>query len=232
MNERTRLIRYWSKENIIQQKKGYFDYVTRRMFDQYLTDCKQKTTLDVGCGLGMSMDYFTERDAIVKGIDITPQSVKTTSKRGLCVMEADARQLPFKNNSFDIVYSIGVIEHFRETQMALKEQARVCRPGGTVVAVVPNMVTPYSIGMILFEIFSGRARHSMLTTCGKSFSRSQFRNMFKKAGCRDVTIQPYYGSAILRLLFNNIYKGLTDRIENSTFSKMFGLVLWGIGYKT
>lgn len=231
MNDRKRLVKYWARENIIQQKKGYFDYVTRRMFDKYLTDPKQKKVLDVGCGLGMSMDYFVERGAIVKGVDITPNSVKAVNLRGLSVIEADARSLPYKNNSFDIVYSIGVIEHFRQTQMALEEQVRVCKSSGIVIAVVPNLVTPYCIGMVLFELFSFRTRHGLMITYGKPFGKNHFKNMFIRAGCRDVIIKPYYGSAFLRFLFNKKFKDLTDAIEESIFSRVSGLVLWGMGYK-
>jgi len=231
MNDTERLIRYWADENITQQRRPYFDYATRKMFDQYLPEVKEKIVLDVGSGLGMSMDYFVKRGSRVKGIDITPQSVRAARESGLDVIESDARNIPFENSRFDIVYSIGVIEHFKETQIALEEQVRVCKSGGIVIAVVPNLITPYSIGMILFELLSGRARHGMLTTYGKPFSRTSFRNMFKKVGCRDIVVKPYYGSAFLRLLFNKVYKGVTDVIEKSFFSRTFGLVLWGMGYK-
>ena len=231
MNDREKLVGYWTRENILQKEKGYFDYATRRMFDQYLTDLKETKVLDVGCGLGMSMDYFIGQGAQVLGVDITPQTVKAANLKGLRAIEADARSLPYKNNSFDIVYSIGVIEHFQQTQMALEEQVRVCKPGGIVIAVVPNLLTPYSIGMVVFELLSFRAHHGLLITYGKSFSRSHFKNMFRKAGCKNVIIQPYYGSAFLRLLFNKIYKNLTNAIEKSIFSRTLGLVLWGMGYK-
>ena len=231
MNDRERLIKYWTNENIVQRKKGYFDYTTRRMFDKYLPDLDRKRVLDVGCGTGLSMEYFRERGAMTSGIDITFTSVKYANENRLKAIEADARSLPYKDNSFDIVYSIGVIEHFNETQRALEEQVRVCRPGGVVIAVVPNLLTPYCFATILFEYLSGRARHGILTTYGRPFSRGRFKDMFRRSGCRDVIVHPYYGSAFLRFLFNKIYPRPTDMIEESFLSGLFGLVLWGIGYK-
>ena len=124
-----------------------------------------------------------------------------------------------------------MIEHVKETRTALEEQVRVCKPCGIVIAVVPNLVTPYSIGTILFELLSGRAGHGLLTTYGKPFGRTRFKNMFKNAGCRDIVVRPYYGSAVLRLLFNKVHKGAADIIERSIVSRAFGLVLWGMGYK-
>lgn len=231
MNDNERLIKYWTKENLIQHKKGYFNYVTRKMFKKYLPDLNQKKILDVGCGMGMSMDYFSRHGAIVKGIDITRDSVKYVNQNRLNAIEADARYIPFKDNTFDIVYSIGVLEHFMQTKAALKEQVRVCKRGGIVIAVVPNLFTPFCVGGILFEFLSLRFKHGILTTYGRPFSRVKLENMFRALGCRDVFVQPYYGSVFLRLLFNKIYKGLTDMIEDSFLSKTFGLVLWGMGYK-
>jgi len=231
MDKRERLIRYWAKENIVQRKKGYFDYVTRRMFDQYLSNLKSRTVLDVGCGMGMSMEYFRQHGAIVKGVDISPSSVEFAKQKQLDVVQADARDLPFENNRFDIVYSIGVIEHFRETELALKEQVRVCKPGGTVIAAVPNLATPYCVGTILFEVLSGRIKYGLLATYGKPFSKNKFKKMFTETGCKNISVQPYYGSAFLRFLFNKVYRRATDVIEESFLSKIFGLVLWGIGYK-
>lgn len=230
MNDKSMLIKYWTKENVLQRKKGYFDYATRKMFDRYLLNLDKKNILDVGCGTGLSMEYFCEHGAIVKGVDITFSSIQYVNKMGLLAVQGDARNLPYKDNSFDIVYSIGVIEHFDETHQALEEQVRVCKPGGLVVAVVPNMLTPYSAATILFEFLSGRARYGLITTYGKPFTGRGFRKMFEKAGCRDITIRPYYGSAVMRFLFSKVYPRVTDAIEASFLSSM-GLVLWGMGLK-
>ncbi|MFA6078126.1 MAG: class I SAM-dependent methyltransferase [Candidatus Omnitrophota bacterium] len=231
MSDREKLEKYWTEENVVQEKKGYFDYATRRMFDRYLPDLKGKEALDVGCGRGLSMEYFENRGASVRGVDITYDSVAYVNGRNFRALEADARNLPYKDNSFDIVYSIGVIEHFKETRRALEEQVRVCKTGGTVIAVVPNLVTPYCAGTILFEILSGRAKHGIIRTYGKPFTGGYFKSMFEKAGCKDVRVHPYYGSAFLRFLFDNVREGITDKIESSIFSRLCGLVLWGIGKK-
>lgn len=230
-NDKDKLVAYWTKENIVQRQKGYFDYATRKMFDKFLTNLAGKKILDVGCGTGLSMEYFRGRGADVRGIDITYSSIEYVNDMGLPALQADARRLPYKDNSFDIVYSIGVIEHFNETEDALKEQSRVCKPGGIVIAVVPNLWTPYSAATILFEFLSGRARHGIITTYGRPFGKKRFTEMFKRAGCRDVDVEPYYGSAILRFFFKKVHRRLTDLLERSVLSKA-GLVLWGWGRKS
>lgn len=231
MSEKDRLIEYWTGENVLQEEKGYFDYATRKMFDRYLSGLDQKNVLDVGCGRGLSMEYFRTRGARTTGVDITPDSVRYVNELGFNAITADARKLPYENNSFDIVYSIGVIEHFKETQVALNEQARVCKSGGTVIAVVPNLITPYSAGTILFEYLSGRAiKYGIRATYGAPFGKKEFERMFMRAGCKDIIVHPYYGSAFLRFLFNKVHRRVTDAIEASFMSRI-GLVLWGIGRK-
>lgn len=230
-SDKERLVKYWTEENLVQREKGYFDYATRKMFDRYLEGLRGRKILDVGCGTGLSMEYFCDKGADVRGVDITFTSVKYAHTKGLKSIGADARYLPYRDNSFDIVYSIGVIEHFKETEKALAEQVRVCRPGGTVIAVVPYLWTPYCAATILFEYLSGRAKHGIITTYGQPFSSGRFSAMFEICGCRDVKVHPYYGSAFMRLLFDKIYERPTDIIEKSFLSGWFGLVLWGIGYK-
>jgi ubiquinone/menaquinone biosynthesis C-methylase UbiE len=52
---------------------------------------------------------------------------------------ADVRELAFKNSVFDLVYSLGVVEHFPETAQAVKEMARVSKNGGYVLITTPRL---------------------------------------------------------------------------------------------
>ncbi|MFC1838810.1 class I SAM-dependent methyltransferase [Thermodesulfobacteriota bacterium] len=200
------------------------------MFKRYLPHLTNKTILDVGCGHGMMMEYFSKKGNNVFGIDITHQSIKYITKKGVNAIEADARFIPFENNTFDLVYSLGVIEHFAGTELALQEQVRVCAPGGVVVAVVPYLLTPFSVLSIIFERIT-KKEHNLIVTYGKAYSKSKLLKMFQTAGCERVKIEPYYGSAFLQIFTNQLNRKLIDFLENSFLSRYLGLVLWGIGYK-
>ena len=56
---------------------------------------------------------------------------------------SDVRALPFPAASFDVVYSMGTIEHFAESDTALQEIFRVLRPGGVAIIGVPNRWDPF-----------------------------------------------------------------------------------------
>ena len=70
------------------------------------------------------------------GIDLTPRAVEHTKKRLAIygfqanVEVADAENLPYSDNSFDLVYSWGVLHHSPDTSKAIKEVYRVLRPNG------------------------------------------------------------------------------------------------------
>jgi SAM-dependent methyltransferase len=92
--------------------------------------------LEIGCGVGVDTARFARAGANVTAIDLTDAAVSLA--RGLLELEhldgtaivADAEHLPFADESFDLVYSWGVLHHTPDTGRALEEVRRVLRPGG------------------------------------------------------------------------------------------------------
>ncbi|HSS22725.1 MAG TPA: class I SAM-dependent methyltransferase [Pyrinomonadaceae bacterium] len=92
--------------------------------------------LEIGCGLGTDGAQFAEAGADYTGVDLTDAAVDLARKRfelfGLqgTFQTADAENLQFADNSFDLVYSHGVLHHTPDTRKAIEEVHRVLRPGG------------------------------------------------------------------------------------------------------
>lgn len=103
-------------------------------------ELKGKKFLEVGCGLGYFSNIAFKSGAMVTGIDIGPNLVKINKKltpKGTFKV-ASASNLPFKDNSFDIVLSTEVIEHVANQKKALSEMSRVVKKGGILVLTTPN----------------------------------------------------------------------------------------------
>jgi 2-polyprenyl-3-methyl-5-hydroxy-6-metoxy-1,4-benzoquinol methylase len=124
-------------------------YDTRRrvevLIDQFLTDemLRDKQVLDVGCGLGFFSERLRERGADVLGCDIGPGLVERTRQRAGCpAVVADVMHLAeqFGENRFDIIVSSECIEHTPEPPEALKQMARVVKPGGYLSISTPNIM--------------------------------------------------------------------------------------------
>ena len=110
--------------------------------------------LEIGVGLGADHQQFAQAGARLTGIDITPRAVAHTQQRlesfGLnsSLKEADAENLPFAAECFDIVYSWGVLHHSPDTQSAINEVFRVFKWGGVARIMIYNK---YSIvGLMLW----------------------------------------------------------------------------------
>src|SRR5437899_6789299 len=101
-------------------------------FDQFAG----QRLLEVGCGMGTDLLQFARGGAKVTGVDLTPRSIEI-SRRHLLVYDqcgdfaiTDAERLPFADESFDVVYSNGVLHHTPDTAGAVREIHRVLTPGG------------------------------------------------------------------------------------------------------
>jgi ubiquinone/menaquinone biosynthesis C-methylase UbiE len=92
--------------------------------------------LEIGCGLGTDGAQFAEAGADYTGVDLTEAAVELARKRFELFnlpgnfQTADAENLDFAGETFDLVYSHGVLHHTPETGKAIKEIHRVLRPGG------------------------------------------------------------------------------------------------------
>jgi len=100
---------------------------------------KGKRILEVGCGTGTDLLQFLRAGADARGIDMSSRSVALARKRLSLsgfndgrVLLGDAENLPFPSNSFDLVYSWGVLHHTPDTAKAIAEVHRVMRPGGEI----------------------------------------------------------------------------------------------------
>lgn len=129
--------------------------------------------------------WAARQGAHVFGVDISRPIV--TQARAAFGVEplnaavADVRELPFADASFDAVYSMGTIEHFRDSDRALGEMVRVLRPGGCAIVGVPNRHDPFLRPML----------SALLQALGfyaygyeKSFSRRALREMLESSGLR------------------------------------------------
>lgn len=101
-----------------------------------------RDVLEIGCGTGVHAKLLAAAGARVTAVDLTPTAVELTKRRldlaGLeaDVREADAEALPFADESFDFVWSWGVVHHSEHTERVLAEIARVLRPGGRLALMV------------------------------------------------------------------------------------------------
>lgn len=121
--------------------------------EPYLTGpfFKGKSVLEIGCGQGLDASQIVQHCSSYVGLDLSSTSlhlaqrevyVRRPDDRSVTFLNGDAEHLCFSNDSFDIVYSIGVLHHTPGFKVALNEIYRVLRPGGTLVLMLYRAFTP------------------------------------------------------------------------------------------
>jgi ubiquinone/menaquinone biosynthesis C-methylase UbiE len=106
------------------------------------TAAKGKKVLEIGIGNGADGAMFALNGAEYTGVDLTEAALDATRKHfrvlGLpgTFQKGNAEQLTFADNSFDIVYSHGVLHHTPDIQRAIDEVWRVLKPGGNAIIML------------------------------------------------------------------------------------------------
>lgn len=98
-------------------------------------DLKGKLVLDVGCGMGRFAEVATRWGARVVGIDLSAAAqvaARNLADREFVALQADVFALPFALESFDYIYSIGVLHHTPDCEAAVKTLPKYLKPGGTL----------------------------------------------------------------------------------------------------
>lgn len=102
-----------------------------------------KKLLEPGCGRGEHLRIFKELGMDVYGTDISPESKKISSDLNISICDLDLENLPYAENTFDVVYSKSFLEHLTEPTIFLKEAYRVLKPGGLLLSMVPDWESQY-----------------------------------------------------------------------------------------
>src|SRR2546423_1615359 len=116
---------------------------------------KKKDVLEIGCGNGSHAQLLAQRSRSYTGIDITRYAVRSTTQRlryiGLnaVIEQMDAEKMSFPSESFDYIWSWGVIHHSANTRRILEEMHRVLRAKGEAQVMV------YHRNFWNYQIFSG-----------------------------------------------------------------------------
>jgi len=115
----------------------------RRIISSFLEPLAREYTgqnlrmLDVGCGTGANLELLSKYGQ-AEGVDVSEEALAFCASRGLRnVKKGRAEELPFDNQSFNIVTALDVVEHLDDDFLGLREMYRVLKPGGSAVLFVP-----------------------------------------------------------------------------------------------
>lgn len=107
-----------------------------RFFDRYISNWQGLKVLDVGCGGGFSCEFMAARGVCVSGVDQSQKCIDVAIQHAHSSgLEIDyccgvAEQLPYADQSFDVVICVDVLEHVEDVKRVVSEVARILKPNG------------------------------------------------------------------------------------------------------
>jgi SAM-dependent methyltransferase len=124
-----------------KEKRPHTDYPSKLagyLFERFHMQ-KGDRFLDIGCGRGDFTKAFKDLGLQVAGIDREKGDSEFLQDIDVRIQEdLGNSSFPFPDNSFDVVFSKSVIEHIRGPENFMKEQLRVLKPDGRIIAMVPD----------------------------------------------------------------------------------------------
>jgi len=153
--------------------------------------------LEVGCGSARTLHYLDRiyTKSSCYALDLSPQAIDVVREisPGFLTGVASATELPLVKDSFDVSFSIGLIEHFTREVAAqmVSEKIRVTRPGGLVGIVVPWQSSVYNL--IVRKAFG---KHWPFGD-ENPFHRRELAEFMGQLGLSDIKIHVIYGSTLL-----------------------------------
>ncbi len=122
-----------------------------RAYDEAVSHAAGRDVLDVGCNTGYGTMRFVPVARRVAGVDVSPRAIEAAQRRAIDgrpeFVLGGGLELPFPDDSFDVVTSFQVLEHVPDPRVFLRELTRVTRPGGRIILATPNAATRLYPGM-------------------------------------------------------------------------------------
>lgn len=130
---RTAFYKAWKKSGSRFLKKRRYNKVIEKM--EFPKDRPIKV-LEVGCANGMDFIQFTDERFEITAVDINKNELPRTD---VTFVQADAESLPFEDKSFDVVVSIGLLEHIEPMEKLCRVIKEFDRVGKHQVSIVPSI---------------------------------------------------------------------------------------------
>jgi len=133
-----------------------------------------QTALDFGTGSGVLLPSLCKNYQQVKAIDrytVDAKKIVDHFNLPVALIEGDANDLPFEDESVDCVFAASVLEHFKDVARPIAQIARVLRPGGVFACSSPTENTLYQIGRKVFGYVKPHDHYQTARTIRRELKR-------------------------------------------------------------
>ncbi len=139
----------WEIDQILNHEADYAFRLRAKIILSQVLKFGPKKILDLGCGRGFYCQAISRLapEAVVTAVDINNRYLKEAQKnmagRKIKFVKASAVNLPFRDNSFDLIIASELLEHIKNDQAVIGEIYRLLKTGGKAVISVPSKNYPF-----------------------------------------------------------------------------------------
>lgn len=129
------------------------------LIEKYINEVSRNGVfLEAGCGMGHWCFYISEKYGMKSlGVDIAKDTIEKLQKNqgGLVSFTIDdLNNSKLENNSIDMFISLGVVEHFKDSNPMVKNLNQLLKPGGVGIITVPNIYSIHTITRPILQFFN------------------------------------------------------------------------------
>lgn len=188
----------------IRERNPHYTYFNNKwigVMRSLIPSGSYKKALDLGCGTVEFYELVTEEvGAEYTGMDLSPHMLEVGMKKykKINLIEGDAENIPFKDNTFDLVVCRGLIHHLPDPLKGCQEAYRVLKPNGIFIVSEPHSNTIlYLVRKMYYKV------SSHFSDSHKSFRREEFLTLLKDADF-EITGVKYWGILSFPFAFPDI----------------------------
>jgi len=171
----------------------------------------QSKVLEIGGGNGWQASNLSSW-----GLDVESIDVATAEESYHPVSLYDGIRLPYSDGSFDLIFSSNVLEHLEERPILFAEMARVLKPNGVMVHIVPTSSWRFWTSLAHYPYILKRLSQSILN------ARSMHRTLEQTSTQIDSDTSPSHSGRLKRLIWSG-----SHGVDHSALKELFSYSRWG-----
>ena len=185
----------------INQLDWYKNTLHQWVDDQNLA--ANSKVLEVGCATGALTTYIANTGCVPTGVDLSSDMIELAKNknRNIEYLVADVMNLPFEDNSFDVVLATSLINIVDDKTKAINELSRTCKKGGRITILVPSesfgdkdlLSLQLSVGSSGFSAAAMKAWHEK----PPKMKSSDIENLFNQAALSEITTKIYLQGMVI-----------------------------------
>ena len=174
--------------------------------------------LEIACCGGEFLELLKKQGHNVSGIEIAKQAAQRAKDKGINVKMHDVnKKLPYKDNSFDVIFSGELIEHTFDDLEFLRECKRILKPKGLIIITTPNLI---SLKNRILMLIGKNPRFAIADYHYHVYTLNLIKQLFQKAQLRKIKVMGNYiiysknREKILGSLFETLAEDLPGLAEH------------------